>query len=204
MRHLLPVRARRRGASFLEILIAVGLLAGALVPIGSMLVGTAGQTAATKAEAQAANFAATVMNRFLDNEKFDDVTDGLTGEEAMPDNSVTVSWTLNVTDISNTAITPRHRLVKYHRPTLAPDCTTGGEAKITALDANNSELVNGPGSSRTKTVAELDQKNASQVVFKELRLTVKWKTAKEPAYEADGDPRNLKRTVVLITRRARL
>lgn len=192
----------RRGATFIEILISMAILAGAMVPISSMMVGTAGQTAQTKAEGQAANFAASVMNRFLDNEAFDDVTDGLTGEEELDGTSV--RWTLQVFDFDNNDLFFAHRRIKYHRPNTDPTCQNG-EAKIAAIDNGDHPLINAPGGGGTRqSVDELDQKNRGQVVLKELRLTVQWKTARDGDYEDPGDPNQRRRTVVLLTRRARL
>lgn len=209
-------RPGRRAASFVEIIIAMALLGGALVPIASMLIDTAGQSASTKAEAAAASYAAKLLNRFLDEVDFDDAVLEDTGAGSphasedfggnpTVDNTV-IRWNLEVRVIPNTSIFFQHYLLRYHDPASGTPCTGGAEAKISAatvLTPTVSRDVNVT-TPNEKSVDDLDRKNAGQPVLKELRLTIQWKTPRDSGFENLADPGVKRRTVSLLTRRARL
>lgn len=215
-----PRPASRRGATFIEIMIAMAILAACLVPISSMLVGTAGQTASTKAESSAASYSAKLMNYFLDELPFDhelignlgageektveseDVDagehPGIGGSDIVIDGT-RLRWTLVVRVIPNADITPVHRLIHYHDPREVP-C----DPQEAWIGANAS--AGDPDSYSTledsKSVVDLDKKN-QEPVLKEFRLTVQWRTPRDATFEDIATPPH-KRTVTLLTRRARL
>lgn len=209
-------RSRRKAMTFLEILIAVTLLAGVMIPVSSMLIDTASQSAATKAESAASSYAAKLMNQFLDELAFDDAILDATGgtphksEDQPGGNPVidgtAIRWDLEVAIIPDSTIFFRHRTVRYHSPSAAPPCTNGTEAKIDAGNVMTPAFSTGVNiaPANERSVADLDRKNAGRPVLKELRLTIQWKSPRDPAFEDLTQPGPRRRTVSLITRRARL
>jgi hypothetical protein len=196
---------------------AMAMLAAVLVPIVWMVSGTANQTAQSKAEAAAAGYAATVMNTLLDKLPFDhavlasgthesqDVTDPLLPGDTVIDGT-SLRWSLQVHDFSSDAITFRHWRIRFTNiPECPPDdgVAPGDLPAFSATD--HVQEVD------SRTIFNLDAKKGrgpggvAIPVLKELRLTIQWKTPRDDDFETlGGDERILRRSVTLLTRRARL
>lgn len=217
-----PQGRRRQAASFIEIVIAMAILSGALIPIGWMLTGTASQTAKTKAEAAAASYAATLMNTLLDQVDFDDPVLAATGgTPRVGDTSWThpevpgettidgtrIQWVLEVHDFlaSDPAIAPAHWRVRFN---AIDDCPPAGGGAPVALPVATPVLDTHYNEVNNRTIADLDSKVGppNTAVLKEIKLTIQWQTPRDAGYEtlAGADTRTLQRSVVLMTRRARL
>lgn len=122
-----PLRRRRRATSLVEVMVASGIMAAALVPISWYFVSSARQQHDLEAEAAAAAYAAKVMNQLLDGEAYDDVTDALGGEEDV--DGVMVRWSLEAQDVGDADFT-----------FVALDGTEQTET-LSILDAKNSSWI---------------------------------------------------------------
>lgn len=89
------MRRRRAATSMVEIVMGVGIIAAALVPIAWYFVSSSRQQAALKAEAAAAGYAGKVMNQLLDEMPFDEVASGL-GETDVEIDGAFVTWSIEV------------------------------------------------------------------------------------------------------------
>lgn len=128
---------------------AAGMMAAAMVPIAHYFYSSAQQQARMKAETIAANYAAKVMNEYLDEKPFDEVVDS--SESGIVFEGVTIDWELLVTDIQPSAIT------------FTWDDSVGLGGGL------------GPGA----TAAQLDSKWASETAIKDLRLEVQWQSPRD-------------------------
>lgn len=209
----------RKGMSLVEILVAVGMLAGVLVPIGWMLTSSAEQTARSKAEAAAAGYAEKIMNIFLEEVSFDDLTDGTHTSESPPTgfpggetiDGTEVRWTLEVTSHDSDDFFPAHWRIT--RP-IPPSCPTAPPPYLTLppADPDTFRVEVNAGTSRDRHAAFLDSKTgrdasgSPQALLKDLRVTIQWKSPRDDDFEAfTGDQeKDLKRSVRILTRRGRL
>lgn len=212
-----PNPGRRSGTSILEIVVAMAMLTGVLVPIVWMVSGTASQTAHSKAEAAAAGYAATVMNTLLDKVAFDhtmleegthvseDVVDPvLPGNQTV--DGTAMRWTLQVHDFDSDEIQFRHWRIRFTKIADCPPADPSSPSPLPTFDATEHvQEVD------TRTIFNLDAKKgrdssgAAIPVLKELRLTIQWRTPRDADFETlGGDERTLRRSVTLLTRRARL
>lgn len=211
----------RVAATIVEIVIAMAMLAAALVPIAQMLSGTASNTAATKAEAAAATYAATLMNYLLAKVDFDDPvladgtrdSDTYTGTELpVPDpiDGVQIRWRLQVVDYmaDDDALTFNHWRVRFNNIDDCPPPDGSDPANPPALPTFDASMIR---EVTDRKLIDLDAKSGEddsgsvQAMLKEIRLTMQWTTPRAPDFEdVDGDTLTLRRTVPLVTRRARL
>jgi hypothetical protein len=210
--------ARRPGTSILEIVVAMAMLTAALVPIVGLFSSTANQTAQSKAEAAAATHAASVMNTFLDKISYDHailapgthLSEGVTDPD-IPGNitidGTELRWTMEVHDFKSDQIKLKHWRIRFSNITDCPPAPGGPAVDLPAFAAASHirEVSN-------RTIFDLDSKagrdpisGAAISVLKEIKLTIQWKTPRDPTFETlGGDERKLRRSVSLITRRARL
>lgn len=91
------IRTHRRGTSLVEIVMAAGIMASVLIPIGYYFVNTGKQQAALKSEAMAAGYAAKAMNHLLDEVPFEDLASGMSGGETI--DGTEVQWSVEVSEI---------------------------------------------------------------------------------------------------------
>ena len=167
----------RHGFSFVEILMALGIMALALVPIVSIIQHSHYQIADEKAEKAVANFADTIFNKALFKQTYEEVVSD-SGEEVI--DGTTIRWNLEVAEVSNFAL--QFQRVRYHEPCGASGCNK----TVELLDPE------------TRTAAEIDVKYGGGVL-KTLQLTLQWR----PYYQSFDEEDNRK-ILVLGTRKARL
>jgi hypothetical protein len=197
----------------------MAILSGALIPLGWMLTGTATQTAKTKAEAAAASYAATLMNTLLDQVDFDDAVLAPTGgNPRIPDaawnhaevpgiteiDGTLIRWVLEVHDFTAADISPAHWRVRFN---AIDDCPPPGGGAPVALPVATPVAGTHFTEVDTRSISDLDSKigPANTAVLKEIKLIIQWQTPRDTDYEDfTQDTRTLQRSVILMTRRARL
>ena len=200
---------------------AMAILSAALIPIGWMLTGTAAQSASTKAESAAASFASTLMNTLLEQVEFDDsVLDDTGGTPMVVDagfthavvpglteiDGTTIRWILEVHDFTAAELWPEHWRVRFN---AIPDCPPANPAtfSLPAAPAAGTHYFVVNDATNDRNIAQLDSKIGPPTtpVLKEIKLIIQWQTPRDADFEDfTADTRTLKRTVVLMTRRARL
>jgi len=165
-----------RGFSFVEIMVALGIMALALVPIVSIIQHSHHQIADEKAEATVATFAKSIFNKALFQQSYGDVESGA-GEEII--DGTTIRWNLEVAEVPN--FTLQYQRVKYHEPCGGGAC---GGAELYGVE--------------TRSAGEIDVKYGGGVI-KTLKLTLQWR----PYYQG-WDVEDPRKVLVLATRKARL
>ena len=164
------------GFSFVEIMVAMGIMALALVPIVSIIQHSHHQLADEKAEAAVASYASSIFNEALFKRSYDEVISE-SGEEEIDGTSI--KWELEVAELSNLEL--QFQRARYHQPCAGGACSGAELLGVEQVPADQLDAKYGGG------------------VLKTLKLSLKWR----PYYQSWSDEAPNKK-LVLCTRKARL
>ena len=179
--------ARRRGLTFIEIMLAVLIMAGVMLPIFRFLSSTTGMSRAERTQASAAAFAAKIMSQYLYEFQWTNLVDGGIDGQGWLDNdpktNVEFVWEGRILDAWPVAQNFAVKRTKYHNA-----CAGACSAAIEDLPRRSPADIN-PTFVARPTVGG--------VVLKTIAITFKWKGP------GDRDFDNI-RTMTLVARRGML
>jgi type II secretory pathway pseudopilin PulG len=176
-----------RAFTFVEIMVAVLIMATSLVTILKFLATTTGMSRQERAQAAAASYAAKIMNQYLYELQWTNLTSGAVDGSGWvdddPKSGIEFTWTGTVTDAWPVGQAFAVQRTKYHNP-----CGGACTAAIEDLPRRTPQDIN---------PVFVGRANIGGIVFKTIAVEFKWKGPGDTAW----DPR---RSVTLVARRGML
>jgi len=182
-----------KGMTFIEIMLAVFIMALAIVPISRMLSGVTGNTKADRCEAEAMQFASDLMDNILMKMEYNPAAIASPAWQIADRGDTNIRYQIITSPVSWASIeTP---VIRYH-----PPCANGVET----LSIGQLE---GDISNETRDLATIDRETflrlglttpSNDFDLCDIKLIVDWKPKGTP----DSD--FMKRPIILISRKARL
>ena len=183
----------RKGMTFIEIMLAVFIMALAIVPISRMLSGVSGTTKADRCEAEAMQFASDLMDNILMKMEFDPAAIASPAWQISDRGDTNIRYQVITRPVAWASInTP---VIRYH-----PPCANGVE--VLPLAQLESDIL-----TENRDLATLDKETVDRLGLDptgndfdlcDIKLIVDWKPKGTP------DSEFLKRPIILISRKARL
>lgn len=183
----------KKGMTFVEIMLAVFIMALAIVPISRMLSGVSGSTKADRCEAEAMQFASDLMDNILMKMEYNPAVIASPAWQIVDRGDTNIRYQVITSPVAWPSI--RTPVIRYH-----PPCANGVETmEKTALEADILTENRDLGTIDKETVDRLGLDPASNDFdLCDIKLIVDWKPKGTP----DSD--FMKRPIILISRKARL
>jgi|GEM_PF-4998121 len=175
------------GTSLVEIMLAILILGIAMLPIINLLSRTTGMSRQERTEAAASSYAGKLMNQFLNEYKWTNITDGfISGDGPLdddPKSGIWFKWTGVVKDAWPITQDMAVNRTQYHTP-----CAGACSGAIEPLPKRSPKTINPTFCSRV---------DVKDIIFKTIAITFQWKGPGDKDYDEV-------RQMVLVVRRAML